>query len=181
MGSTAEEFKQDNKTMMVLPKVWNELDFSLFEAAMTGDVEAAAESLAAGADINYRNAAGVTPLIVACGGMGPIAQIEQLLSAGADVHAEDTAGWTALHYVCSTGVSQLLHPLLEAGAKVNIPTKDKGWTPLTRAAFRGNEDAVRILLTRGADTAHLTQVSIYKDPAFAISGVFPQQSIFPRC
>jgi ankyrin repeat protein len=43
-----------------------------------------------------------------------------------------------------------VHELLESGASINYLGKD-GFTPLMRAAFKGDVELVQFLLTRGAD------------------------------
>lgn len=136
---------------------WREEDSDLFEAAMTGDVARAEDAIARGGNIHYSNVAGVTPLIVACGGVGPLALIEKLLDWGASVNAVDNTGWSSLHYVASSGQAHLLVPLLTAGADINVAVSDQGWTPLTRAAYRGHLEAVQILCSAGADVLLCTQ------------------------
>jgi ankyrin repeat protein len=125
-------------------------DAALFESTMVGDVDGAASALAAGASPHYRNAHGITPLLVACGGVGPLAMVQLLLSAGAGVDSADPAGWTPLVYVASSGQLLLMEALLEAGAAVEGA---RGWTPLARAAYRGQVAAVARLLRAGADPA----------------------------
>lgn len=128
---------------------------ALFFATMTGDIEAAIVALEKGASPNYRNSNSLTPLHIACGGVGPLPMIDLLLKAGADVNAVDASGWTPLLLVSSTGQIPLLNRLLEEIPKINLHhcmnSNDKNWYPLTRAAFRGQAKTVERLLEEGAD------------------------------
>lgn len=58
-------------------------DDALWHAVMTQDVDAAAHALAHGADANRANPFAMTPLIVACAGMGPVPMLDLLLRHGA--------------------------------------------------------------------------------------------------
>jgi len=142
----------------------------LFFAAMTGDLDLAQASLAAGADVNYRNQHGISPLLVVAGGAASnVGIMDALLSSSADPDLPDNEGWTALIYAASSGQMPLLRSLLHAGASVHARSAEKeegaagapapptgGWTPLTRAAFRGQADAARALLAAGADPTATT-------------------------
>jgi ankyrin repeat protein len=125
-------------------------------ATMVGDEEGAREALAQGANPNYVNENGITPLLVCCGGVGPASLVAALLRAGARHDLCDPTGWSPLIFVASSGQIPLLEHLLAAGADVNHRAKDKGWSPLTRAAFRGQSAVVQVLLARGADSGSRT-------------------------
>ncbi len=60
-------------------------DLCLIEATMVGDVELARVALASGADPNYSNSHGMCPLLVCCGGSGPVEMLDILIAAGARV------------------------------------------------------------------------------------------------
>lgn len=126
----------------------------LWEACMVGDLEAAVAALDEGADSNCRNSHGLTPLIVCCGGMGPPSLVAELLNRGADPNARDKAGWTPLIFVASSGQLPLIELLLaRPETDVAAVSSDKGWTALTRAAYRGHSAACLRLLTAVASTA----------------------------
>jgi ankyrin repeat protein len=61
-----------------------------------------------------------------------------------------------LHFACASGHAETVRLLLDAGAKVDDPTKTR-WSsrPLHIAAERGHERVVALLLRRGADPAAL--------------------------
>ena len=70
---------------------------TLHGAAKLGDAGAAASLLADGAQVDARDARGITALGVAVG-FNKIAVIKALLAAGADVRLTDAKGNTPLHY-----------------------------------------------------------------------------------
>lgn len=64
-------------------------------------------------EVNLRNAAGLTPLHVACSLDRADPEVAAyLISLGADVNAVDSDGWTSLHAACKQDESGLLIPLL---------------------------------------------------------------------
>lgn len=127
----------------------------LFFATMTGDVEKAEEALKDGADPNFQNSNGMTPLLVCSGGVGPPAMADLLLRSGAHVDHPDPAGWTPLLFISSSGQLPLLDTLLKHGADPNAVAHadEKKWTPLLRATYRGHAHVVERLLAHGADAA----------------------------
>jgi ankyrin repeat protein len=163
---------------------------ALVEAAMTGDVEAATEAVAAGACVNWANVNHITPLMIATGGMGPLPMVRLLIAAGADVNTSDRGGWTPVLNVASTGQAALLPPLAEAGARLLVAAQPattapgavltpfpasssaggdvdgdsdgavrSGWTPLSRAAYKGHAAMVAALLDAAGGDA--TRVGLH--------------------
>lgn len=128
----------------------------LFLAVMTQDADEARAALSAGAQVNWRNGAHMTPLTVACAGVGPPALVELLLEHGADPSIHDASGWTPLMYASSGGQIALVDLLLKSGrAQVNAHTScDARWSALTRAAHRGHAPVVDVLLRAGAEASH---------------------------
>jgi len=70
-------------------------DIPLWEAAMRGNIEAVKQHLAAGADVNVKDARGMTPLHLATSN-GQKEIVEPLIAAGADVNAKMNNGMTPL-------------------------------------------------------------------------------------
>ena len=108
---------------------------SLHTAAGTTNMLVARSRLAAGADVNARDALGRTPLHVArTGAIGvPLELYKLLLDKGADVSARDAMGRTPLHAAYdideSAAVSHFAELLVCRGADPN-PRDLFGWTPM---------------------------------------------------
>jgi ankyrin repeat protein len=139
--------------------------------------------IAAGAEIDARNAEGSTALYPAAG-YRCLDCVRQLLAAGAFVDARCAGGRTPLF----VAREEAIPVLLAAGADValrddegNIPLhnnhsaallgpgidtrNDYGFTPLHFAALRGDTEGVRFLLAHGADpTLETTREYRYKEP-----------------
>lgn len=108
--------------------------------------------LAAGADVNARNYAEITPLHVAATS-GCANNVSVLLSAGADVHAVDNYGDTALHMAARHGCAEIVTVLLQFEANVHAVNHDKR-TPLLNALLLripGYDVVVQLLIAAGAD------------------------------
>lgn len=104
--------------------------------------------LSRGADVNARDAAGNTPLMLATT-YGDVASMRLLLERGADVNAANHEGATALMRAAVD--FEKLRLLVERGANVNAQSK-LGNTPLMLAARPNNSHpAVELLLARGAN------------------------------
>ena len=156
-------------------------DTPLIHASRLGSQEIVQLLLNAGADINFSNKIGVTPLITAVKGNKDI--VELLISSGANVNISCKIGTTPLMEAVSYGDKEIVELLIEAGANVDakdnldrtalayaaekgdkeifkllfdlsagISSKDKsGWSPVTYAASTGNKDIVKTLIEAGAD------------------------------
>ncbi|MBN2449225.1 MAG: ankyrin repeat domain-containing protein, partial [Lentisphaeria bacterium] len=114
--------------------------------------------LAAGADVNARDAAGNTPLMALLAedrmGFERLPVVEFLLQHGARADARNEAGDTPLSLAMGSGgrdALALAKVLLKAGADVQA-ADGKGRTPLLRAvAACQKEDVIRLLLAAGAN------------------------------
>ena len=93
------------------------------------------------------NANGETPLMMAAlKGQTDVAR--RLIRQGAAVNK---SGWTPLHYAASGGHLPVMQLLLdEHRARIDAPSPN-GTTPLMMAAGYGSPEAVRYLLSRGAN------------------------------
>lgn len=129
------------------------LEEELFAAVCHNEVDTVVKLLAAGADVNARLHAGMTPLMQAARA-GAHAVLPLLLVAGADVHAQDALyGRTAFHWLCRHGLPSHYHPevhlesaraLLDAGADAYRPDPF-GETPLLLAIRRGMQAVIRLI------------------------------------
>jgi uncharacterized protein len=119
-------------------------------AASLSDQPAVAELLLSkGADVMARNAGGFTPLHAAAySGSVPIAEL--LLDKGAVLEdAANKAGVTPLMVAVEENHVAMLELLIARGADVNRP-ESHGYTPVTRAGFKGHRDIIRVLKRHGA-------------------------------
>jgi ankyrin repeat protein/alpha-tubulin suppressor-like RCC1 family protein len=120
------------------------------QAVFDGDQRQFQTLLAAGANVNARDADGWTALAYAA--VNQRQQMAQaLLAAGADVSATDKDGVTALMRAASNEkLLELMQALLAAGADVNATDKN-GLTALTYAVRKASPEVVRVLLAARAD------------------------------
>lgn len=123
----------------------------LVEWVEKGNLVAAREALAKGADVNARNDDGTTILMIAVAkGHKDIAKL--LVSKGADVNAKKERvdkGMTALMYACLKGDFNTVSLLIIKKADVNAAAD--GLTPLMCAAGTGHKKIVELLIIKGAD------------------------------
>ena len=82
---------------------------------------------------------------------GNVDAIKVLLSAGADRTIKDVDGNTWIHYAVHGDCSkEVLQSIIDQGADVNITNK-RNVTSLMVASNKGNVDAIKVLLSAGAD------------------------------
>lgn len=97
-------------------------------------------------DLNARNVAGETPLMMAAL-RGELEWARKLIERGAAVQQ---TGWSAVHYAATGPEPRLIELLLDRGAAPNAESPNRS-TPLMMAAKYGPEASVDLLLRRGAD------------------------------
>ncbi len=123
----------------------------LLEASRRGHSEVALALIEAGADVNARDAYGVTAMMFAaiC---GSTEVIDRLIDAGADVNAQDLDGRSVLIEALTTENDipvSTIQLLVEAGATPNIRISG-GVTPLMLAAA-GEPEVLQMLIDAGGD------------------------------
>jgi ankyrin repeat protein len=101
---------------------------------------------AKGIQIDVRNHAGETPLMMAAL-KAEVDAASALVAHGASVKKD---GWSPLHYAATGGSAAIVKLLLDKGATLEARSPN-GSTPLMMAARYGNEEAVDALLAAGAD------------------------------
>jgi ankyrin repeat protein len=153
-------------------------DTPLLFAARVGDLASAKLLVAKGANVNDRDAWGISATVLAAhSGFAPL--VDFLLEAGADANSAE-AGFSALHEAILRRDEHMVASLLSHGADPNQPLRT--WTPTRRSskdwnfypelvgatpfwlAARFNEVAVmRQLAARGADTRFVHRVEYTPD------------------
>lgn len=126
---------------------------ALHWAAYNGNADIAVLVLEAGADpMAVTRIGAYTPLHLAAQA-GSEAVVTALLAAGADPNARtvDVGGATPLHLAARAGDPGTVLALLQGGAEIDAREESWGQTPLIFAASANRLEAVRVLLTHGAD------------------------------
>ncbi|XP_028131464.1 putative ankyrin repeat protein RF_0381 [Diabrotica virgifera virgifera] len=133
-----------------------DLDTSLHIAALEGYTTLVKLLIKHGADIEFENDDGETPLLLAIKSNEGYnlkdvdSLVNILIENEADVNASDNGLNTSLHMACQMGLCSIVELLLDAGADINLQN-GTGWTPLFCAAYYNRLCIVKLLLHRGAD------------------------------
>ncbi|XP_060609077.1 E3 ubiquitin-protein ligase HACE1 [Anolis sagrei] len=118
-------------------------------AANCGSVECLVLLLKKGANPNYQDISGCTPLHLAARN-GQKKCMGKLLEYSADVNICNNEGLTAIHWLAVNGRTELLHDLVQH--VTNIDVEDAmGQTALHVACQNGHKTTVQCLLDSGAD------------------------------
>jgi ankyrin repeat protein len=107
--------------------------------------------LSHGANINTTSKHGWTPLMLASK-RGNEGCVRWLIDRGADVNHLSPDKWTALAEATISGFTRIMALLLDAGADPEIRAQSD-WAPPMHAAYRGDIDAVNMLLAAAAGSA----------------------------
>lgn len=104
-----------------------------------------------GADTNYKDKKGKTPLMFLCQeenlktSSNKKDLIKLLLKNGANINEKDSNGTTALMISCISGQKEIVELLINNGADIAIESK-KRWTALRAACSKGYKEILRFLL-----------------------------------
>ena len=128
-----------------------ELENSLIMYASIGDLTSVRNVVEKGANINARDAVGMTALIntVRMGGDRNKDVALFLIEKGADVNAYDKYGRTPLMHAAQAGSVNIVNALIEKGANLNAQD-EYGNTALMHAIRSPRADVVRLLIEKGA-------------------------------
>jgi hypothetical protein len=94
-------------------------DMSLTDAAVSGNVEAVRQHIAAGTDLNKRNPEGGATALIAAASFGQNGTTSLLIEAGADLEVKNNEGSTALHTAAFLCREKIVKVLLAKGADRN--------------------------------------------------------------
>ena len=138
------------------PKRDPQLDGRLRTAAKANRVDEARDLLEQGADVNAKDARGLSAYLYATSEVGPEpALLELLLEQGADVRSLDVQNSTGLIRAAQRGYPELVGPLIDAESQLDH-VNNLGWTALTAAVVLGDGtepylETVKLLVEAGAD------------------------------
>lgn len=116
----------------------------LMKAASTGDLVQVSELIAAGANPNYQNAAGLTPLMMSAISPRNFDVSVFLISAGADINARNMVQDTPLIYALMGDNTPLAALLIHQGADADFKGSS-GKSARDLASEKDNKDILRIL------------------------------------
>ncbi|RYE07503.1 MAG: ankyrin repeat domain-containing protein [Hyphomicrobiales bacterium] len=153
-------------------------DAAFFAAARANDAAALTQLLAAGQDVEARDAGGATALLIATHA-DALAAATALVEAGADVNARDGISDTPYLYAGAEGRTEILKLLLASGANLT-DTNRFGGTALIPAAEKGHPDNVRLLLEAGVDPDHINNLgwtALVEAIVLTDGGPVPQQIV----
>jgi ankyrin repeat protein len=135
----------------------SEADRALLKYASSGNIEAAKQAIADGADVNAKDRGGATPLHQAAFNAfhqaalsGHKETVELLIAKGADVNAKDDKGTTPLDWAILFGQPETAALLHKHGGKTAEELKAAG-NSIHDAAYKGNIEAVKQHLAAGVD------------------------------
>jgi len=121
-----------------------ERDEALFRAARWPGDPCILDSLVdAGANVNYHDNSGVTPLMNAIQ-VGNLVSAQWLMGKGADLNAIDRRGWSALMVATWYGRIEAVRLLINAGADPSVVSRDRR-TALSIAVHQKQPDIAAIL------------------------------------
>lgn len=122
---------------------------NLLEALKTGVTERVKYFLDAGADVDFADEGGCTPLFWAAK-TGKAEICKMLIKVGADVNAMNGSGWRPLSIAAVNGHLEICKLLIDAGADMDA-RDGNGCTPLHAALWEGQFEACKVLVEGGAD------------------------------
>ncbi|MDD5007117.1 MAG: ankyrin repeat domain-containing protein [Syntrophorhabdaceae bacterium] len=128
-----------------------ELENTLIMYASIGDLTGVRNVVEKGANINARDALGMTALINTARMGDRNKEVALfLIEKGADVNVYDKNGWTPLMHAARAGSVNIVRALIEKGANLNAQD-EYGNTALMHAISSPKADVVRLLIEKGAN------------------------------
>ena len=128
---------------------------ALWAAAKQGLVATIRELLSADApaacDIDAVDTKSKFAALHLASGHGHLGAVDALLTLGANADLETVDRITSMHCAAGPGHSGVVQRLIAAGVALDVQEREHGFTPLMMAAFRGEVECCRLLLTAGSD------------------------------
>ncbi len=147
MLSKAIEFGMENNENLKLDE--EKSNNTLAIAVVKGDIKAVRSLISMGANVNYKDADGMSPLMIASA-YEHNDVVKFLLEEGAHIEDRDKEGDSALMYAALGGSAAVVSNLIKAGADFKA-VDGQGKTCLMLAAVPGHFDIVRVLIEAGVD------------------------------
>lgn len=132
-------------------------DSPMLRAVEQGDLARVNAMLAADEELEQRDPARRTPLLIATR-LNHVDIALTLIAAGADVNARDNIRDTPFLYAGAEGRNDILRAILASGRADLASTNRYGGTALIPAAHHGHPETVRILLATDIDIDHVNRL-----------------------
>lgn len=129
---------------------------ALLTAVAAGRTADVTRLIAAGADLNTRDAQGQTPLLLAVAG-NHVAVAKALLAAGADLNAQAANRDTPWLLAGASGRAEIVAAMLPLKPDLTIRNR-YGGNALIPACERAHVETVKLLLTSGIDLDHVNDL-----------------------
>ena len=133
---------------------------SLMNSAIANDVKATEIFIASGANVNQKNIAGVSPLLLASRN-NSYEVAEVLLKSGANVNEKDNEGWTPLMRASLSGNKKMMELLIKNGANI-WGTNSYGETALLHTAMADCYECGKLILENTHNKNYLINTQIGK-------------------
>ncbi len=144
----------------------------LSAAAQGGNVEDCESLISIGADVNWKNVDGDTPLLAACR-RGHAETVALLLIHGADSNLCGDDSLAPIHICARRGDSECMHALLQANTSTSAVTRD-GLTAIDIAKLKGHTDIYAALMgNRGIPRVENTGLQPIVNSSSARMGSLP--------
>jgi ankyrin repeat protein len=129
----------------------------LHAAAASGDLTALRATLRSNPDLNARDSAGRTPVLVAAH-LRQRAVMRELAKAGADMRAQDNQRYDAITIAAVNDDVETLRLAIELGSDPRAITSPWNGTALIAAAHLGHAEVVRALIAARAPLDHVNNL-----------------------
>jgi fucose 4-O-acetylase-like acetyltransferase len=115
-------FNQTNYPAEINSEISNpdSIKVTLHEAAITGDMNAIKQHIAAGSDLNKREPSGGSSPLITAALFGKTEVVKALINAGADIDLINNDGSTPLHTAAFFGRVEIVQELIRIGADTSI-------------------------------------------------------------